>query len=212
GEWATITLADGQLFAAAQSYFLNRESAMDSLEDAKEKYQQLRGAKNGPIRDRAAFGLARAAEIEGDLEAARGFYEQVSGAFREVAQDRLEALATERVVADYDWLASVETPSAGVSTGPGIPGQLPDFAADMIATPGDGVGSGDTAAGATEAPLPSVDQSIDDILQGLEAEEAAEAEAGAAAADLQPIDVEAEAEDASAEEETEADATDTAGE
>ncbi|MEM6656411.1 MAG: hypothetical protein AAF596_11440, partial [Planctomycetota bacterium] len=47
GEWATITLADGQLFAAAQSYFLNRESAMDSLEDAKEKYQQLRGAKNG---------------------------------------------------------------------------------------------------------------------------------------------------------------------
>ena len=176
-EWADITLADGRLFVATQSYFANRDSANSALEEAKETFEQLRGASAATIRNRAVFGLARVAELEGDLAAAQELYGQVTGAFKTIAEQRLEDLNKQRVSADYAWLATAKPQPTRSSAGSGLPGLLPDFSVDQIETP---------SAGGTAVPVPSGKESIDDILNSIDAEQQAAAEAAAAAADLQP--------------------------
>lgn len=130
-EWAEITWADGRLYAAAQLYFRQRSQSDEALAEAKGAYESLLSASNPEVADRAAYGLARALEMQGDLEAAREQYGRVAGPFATLAAERAEELTSSRVASDYEWIASagedVATPEA----------TRPDAEPDDIAMPAD---------------------------------------------------------------------------
>lgn len=135
-EVADITWADGQLYIASQTFLRSRDAADEALEKAKDKYNKLRAASDARIRDRAVFGLARVAELEGDVDEATKLYGKVTGAFEELAKDRIEDLAMNQTKADYDWLAQVQPTRRSAPAGPGTPGVQPEFSPDMLETPG----------------------------------------------------------------------------
>jgi prepilin-type processing-associated H-X9-DG protein len=132
-EWSNITWADGHVYRATRLYIHNRATANDDMNKAEAAYQALVAkSKNPAIRERAHLGLARIYEMRNDLKKAREHYDAVSGAFQEIAQQRIEALEKDPVVEAIDWLASAEPPPRSQPDGPGTPGVKPDFEVDDL--------------------------------------------------------------------------------
>lgn len=111
-EWSEVTWADGKLFQASTGYFRNRETADTNLDEAVGAYKKLLAAKDRDVAARANFQLARAYEMQGELEEAIKQYGRVTGAFEEVAQARAEELASPKVAASYEWITATKTASA----------------------------------------------------------------------------------------------------
>lgn len=149
--WASITWADGQLLTASVQFFRDRAASKEAAEKATETYTRLAGDRSAPqiLRDRAKLGLARAAELTGDAQAAAKLYAEVSGAFADIAAKRSEALATSSAKQDLEWLAASKPTAGGGAT---APGKTPDFAPSSIDTPSD-------------EPEESADDSLDAMLE-----------------------------------------------
>lgn len=114
--WSRITWADGKLLNGASSYLRDRVKSEEDITDAEAAYKELLSAKNSDIADRATFGLARILEIRGDLDAAREHYGRVSGPFAQLAADRAEELASEKVIAGYAWITQTSAASSDTTT------------------------------------------------------------------------------------------------
>lgn len=162
-DWALITWADGRLFNATNDFLRNKPRAIEALDEAETTYEQLLGSRDTAIADRAAFGLGRVAEMRGDLEAARDYYDRVGGLFTELADRRADQLEKPRVAASYAWLTGVKAESPE--------GETPAETSD-------------------EETAENTDEALDALLDSLTAEaDAAEAEPEAdAAVDSQDAD------------------------
>ena len=152
--WSRITWADGRLWAGANYYLRDRTKSDEALTDAETTYKELQSAKNAEIADRAAYGLARVLEARGDLEAAREQYGRVGGPFAQLAAERAEELASDKVVGSYAWI----TQTSAAPTDPSAVTR-PDMTPDAIALP-----SGDEASGDEEA---DPDATLDALLEGI---------------------------------------------
>lgn len=146
--WADVTWADGQLFRASASLLnpTGRDDAVRALEDAEANYKALLADRAAPdeVRQRAQIGVARIAELRGDVDAAVDAYDKVTGVYTALAEARAEALADADVRADVEWLASAEatTGMPGFGGG-GFSSAAPDATPDPIDLPSDNASSDD---------------------------------------------------------------------
>lgn len=147
--WSRITWADGQLFNGANYYLRDRIKSEEALTEAETAYKELVSAKNTEIADRAAYGLARILDLRGDLDAAREQYARVGGPFAELAADRAEELASEKVIASYAWITQTSAAPTDTATG-----DRPDLTPDAIDLPADEE---------TEDPDATLDALLEDI-------------------------------------------------
>jgi tetratricopeptide (TPR) repeat protein len=129
--WARLTTADWQLESGTNRLLSDRTLARDDLREASETFQALASVSNQSVRERAAFGLARAYESLGELEKARAEYRKIAetwpnSPYAEQSKSRAEALEQNDTKQFYDWVAKYEPP-APFSNEPGTPGKRPDF-------------------------------------------------------------------------------------
>ncbi|MEX0938786.1 MAG: hypothetical protein WDZ59_13070 [Pirellulales bacterium] len=166
-QWASLAWADARLQIGIEQLFLDRASARQMLQQAREMYLQLIDASVlEEVRQRASFGLARAYEASGDLVKAREQYLAVQGGLAPVAQQRAETLQQRKVKEFYDWFAQADLPSRAMQGAPGTPGARPPFDLGDFGglDPGllgptignDAAGQGE-ATGGTGTDLPSTD-------------------------------------------------------
>ncbi|TWT48625.1 tetratricopeptide repeat protein [Botrimarina hoheduenensis] len=125
-EWAEVTWADGRLWFAANMYLRQRTQAVEALAEAKTAFEKLQSAKEPEVADRATYGLARVLEMEGNLDAAREQYGRVSGPFAPLAEQRAKELRSDRVVADYRWIAAAGEDTEQLATDEVRPDAEPD--------------------------------------------------------------------------------------
>lgn len=163
-DWSSITLADGRLYAASLGWLLDRVKAAEALGQAREQYERLVVTKDvSPVvRHRAQLGLARSYELEGNVPQAIEAYEQVQGAFKQLAEDRIAALSEPEAQSDFEWLLTAQSPAIRAPLGPGIPGMQPEFTPDAL----------DALLEEPMEEAASDDQTLDDILQGYEEKQA----------------------------------------
>lgn len=140
-EWADITWADGKLWDASNRYLNDRTNAEAAIAEAKAVYESLTDASNSEIADRAAYGLARVLEMEGDFEAARDQYARVAGPFAPLAERRAEQLTGDRPKAEYGWLVNAGTDTATAEA------TRPSAEPDDIAMPSDPLAEADEDEG-----------------------------------------------------------------
>ena len=159
-QWADLTWADGQVWMAARAYIQNRPAAMDVLNLAEGTYKSLLADSDDKrLTNRVHFGLGRVYELRNDLEQARAEYLKVEGDFKPLAEHRAEELAKAKVQETYGWLATAEPPRRTAPTGPGTPGQRPEFSAGDLDLPG--------GAGGTPEATPGAEATTDDLFKGL---------------------------------------------
>ena len=94
---ATILVADTRLAQGCEQRFINRAVATKELSSAVTSYSAvLEQCRTPSLLERATFGLARAKEAQGDLEAAKKNYEIVAkwpdGTYAAAASQRLDDL------------------------------------------------------------------------------------------------------------------------
>lgn len=161
-DWAEVTWADGQTLIATRAYLRQRPAATEAIEKAQEKYTDLLadGGVDRLVKDRARLGLARLKDLQGEVEEARKLYEEVGGAFKEIAEARAEELATTSVADDAKWLASADSAPLGPRFSPGGVDK-PDSEPDPLALPDE---------------EPSGDESFSEMLRKLQAAGLEEAE------------------------------------
>ncbi len=158
---ANITWADGQVWMASRDYIHNREAAMESLRRATSAYLGiLQSSDSERLANRAHLGLARVYEMQNELEMAREQYLKVKGGYAELASQQAERLADPETQQAYSWLATAEAPRSRAPTGPGRPGERPEFSVSDFALPGEA-----PAAGAAEGE-PS--ESFEDLLKSFD--------------------------------------------
>jgi len=135
-ELADVTWADSQVFIASRTYLTNRKAATDALDKATSVYQGvLRSSKDEHLVSRAHMGLARAYEMQNNLDDARGEYGKVKGAFEKFAQQQIERLEKPEAKDTYAWLASAPIPERKPA-GATAPGQGQDLSPSDISLPG----------------------------------------------------------------------------
>jgi hypothetical protein len=131
-EWALVGFADRQLLRASQLYLSDRKEALERLTSVAGIYDQFAASGSGPeIRNRARLGLARVAEMQGDLDEARQQYGRVEGALASVAAARIQHLETKPAEEAVKWLATTELPKRATPPGPGSPGERPGHEAAL---------------------------------------------------------------------------------
>jgi tetratricopeptide (TPR) repeat protein len=157
-EMADVTWADGQVWLAARDYIYNRPAALEALSRAIGAYDTvLRTSDDDRLVNRAQLGLARAYEMQGDLNQAREAYLKVRGGYEEYAKLQAERLAEPETKETYAWLATARPPVSRPPAGPGTPGERPDFSEGELALPGaDAAASGGIS-----------DDAFEKLLQGL---------------------------------------------
>ncbi|MCA9239863.1 MAG: hypothetical protein KDA37_06680 [Planctomycetales bacterium] len=172
--WSSITLADGKLWQASVDILSDRQKGSKALDEAREVYLDLLAQKgvSAVIRDRAQLGLARSYEVEGDADKAVEEYKKVSGAFKEFAEERAADLDKPATRDSLAWLKTATAPRVTIPSGPGTPGEIPDFSPDAINTPDEADMEG--ASG---------DDVLSDILKDIEDQPAADVEEAADAAE-----------------------------
>jgi hypothetical protein len=134
--WAQLVLADSTLSQGCNLLFTDRAQALERLENAAARYQQLIATRpTGMLAERAVFGLAKANESLGRLDDARKGYEAVvadhpAGASAGLAAARVTALSREGTRQWYDWFSTQKftpptppasdavTPESGAATAP----------------------------------------------------------------------------------------------
>jgi len=135
-QMADITWADGQVMMASNAYIYNRTAANKALGEAAGRYQGVLQTTDDPrLIGRARLGLARIAEMQGDLDKARQQYEQVTGAYAKYAKEQADRLAKTESKETYAWLQTAQPPKPVSPMGPGVPGQKPEFSPGEIALP-----------------------------------------------------------------------------
>lgn len=138
---AAVVAGDLHLTYGCDLLFVNKATANQELRKAEENYSRvLEHSRVASLRERATFGLARAAEARGDLEKAMAYYEQIprdwpEGAYVEASRRRLADLKRPATQAMYDRFAKFD-PKPAFSDAPGTPGQRPAF--DLDSLPEDG--------------------------------------------------------------------------
>lgn len=140
-DWAVLMGAEGRLSQSIQGMFTDRENAVTELTSARDDFQKLVDNRDGMIKQRAIFGMARAEESLGNLEAARAAYSELAGdafngsVYQKQSQERAEYLAKSGPQAFYAWFQKqnpkpAEPPKPDSGSGlPGgnifAPGELP---------------------------------------------------------------------------------------
>lgn len=112
GTWARMRLADVQLGGGVEALFNDRAEANSELRRAKDNYNQVlneRGASE-LAQQRAAQGVARAAEALNELPAASEMYQTIierwpDSAFADMARRRVADLDRRSTQEFYDWFA-----------------------------------------------------------------------------------------------------------
>ena len=176
-EWAYATWADRQLRLATQDYLVNREQALERLDDVVGVYTTLaEGAASEEVANRARFGLARVYELQNKIDQARRQYNMVRGPLAELAEQRAERLGDESVQQIAGWLAEADLPRPPAVDNDGL-GQPPEFGVKRPVPSSGGSGSG------SSEPL---QRTLDEILGDLTAaEEDEDRYAGASADDAE---------------------------
>lgn len=135
-ELADITWADGQLYRASALYIQNRVASDEATSRAMSTYQSLLSETNDErLKSRAHFGLARAYELQNQLDKAREEYGKVEGGFKLIAEERVKQLDKPETQEVYAWLASARSTYGGAPGGPGTPGLSPGFSPGEIELP-----------------------------------------------------------------------------
>jgi len=145
GDVAAVVSADLRLADGCNRLFQDKAVAQQQLSQAVELYgKELEQAGDPSLRQRATFGLARAWEAQGDLDAATRRYQEVvdkwpHGAFAAAARERLDDLKRPAVRQLYDDLRKFN-PKPVASRESELPGEMPSFAPDGLPSnpPADG--------------------------------------------------------------------------
>ena len=178
-QFANAMWADGQVLQGSFSILRDRDVANEALSGAVSVYQSLvQSSSDEALRQRALLGLARIYEIRSELDRAREYYGQVTGAFREFAEARLAILDEQPTKESIDWLATAKPPVLTPPVGPGTPGATPEFSVDPLdlSTPSEG-GNEDRSLG-----------EILDLYDSTSSDRYGESADGAGAADDQETD------------------------
>ena len=137
--WSQILLADNALAEGGRLVLVDKTRGRERLQAAAELYAGVLGQKPAEMAaERAVFGLARARESLGELEAAKRGYEVLVAEYpasplRTLAESRAVALARPGADGWYDWFASVsDTPAATTETSPAV---VPDAALPAASGP-----------------------------------------------------------------------------
>ena len=146
--WSQLVLADMAMTDGAVLAFEDRSSSTERLEAAADLYTAVLAAgPEGLLVERATFGLAKAQESLGELEAAQAGYAEVASAYPDsplaaVAQEHADALAEGRGKEWYDWFfaqdltPAIDPPAAAAGSpaaeGTGTSGGESDPATDAL--------------------------------------------------------------------------------
>jgi predicted negative regulator of RcsB-dependent stress response len=150
-QWADMTWADGHVWMAARDYVPNRAAAMEALNRATGTYRNLLEVSDDErLKSRAHFGLGRVYELRGELDKAGEEYLAVRGGFEQLAKLRAEELAEPDTKQVYDWLATAQASRRATPSGPGTPGQRPDFSAGGLDIPSQREDGADDSAASVE--------------------------------------------------------------
>lgn len=149
-DWARLVSAESRLAQAIQGMFTDRVNAVSELEESSKDFQKLVENNHQTIKERALFGLARAEESLGNLEAATEAYATLAGdefaksVYNKEAKERAKYLTQADPQAFYSWFKKQnpkppEPAKPQDGTAPGGSGlQLPEtlpFGAGLSPTP-----------------------------------------------------------------------------
>jgi hypothetical protein len=130
--WAAVVAADRHLSYGCDLLFASKATANDELRKAVQNYLMvLEQSRDTALRERATYGVARAREALGELDAASKLYQQMAadwpdGAYAAAAANRLADLQKPATKAMYDRFAKFD-PKPAFLDEPGTPGQRPPF-------------------------------------------------------------------------------------
>ena len=158
--WAFMSWADRQLRLASELYLRDRDDAKKRLSSVHGIYEQFAdGASSSELKNRARLGLARVAEMQGDVDEAKAQYALVDGALAALAEERVKQLNAKPATETIEWLATVQLPKRTPPAGAGSPGLRPGFeAVPPTADPQSGLNFDTT-------------QSLEEILGGIKEDE-----------------------------------------
>lgn len=147
---AQAVLADVHLGMGCDRLFKNKATGLDELNKAIALYDLVReGSRSSELKERAAFGLARAKESKGDdesLKQAERLYKEVAAsksAYAAVAQERVKDLERPTTKKFYDDFRKFDPKPAFSAE----PGERPEF--DINSLPNEGAAN---VSEATEEP------------------------------------------------------------
>ncbi len=135
--WAGVVVGDLRLAFGCDQLFVNKAGANQELRHAVDHYMRVRQqSRNSMLRERATFGLARAREALGELDAAIKCYQDVdrdwpNGAYAAQAKRRLEDLGRPATKQMYDRFAKFD-PKPDYADEPGTPGDRLPFSLDSL--------------------------------------------------------------------------------
>ncbi len=140
--WSQILLADNALAEGGRLVLVDKTRGRERLQAAAELYAGVLGQKPAEMAaERAVFGLARARESLGELEAAKRGYEVLvaehpASPLRTLAESRAVALARPAAAGWYDWFESVDAkPAATPATPETSPAVVPAAAPPAASGP-----------------------------------------------------------------------------
>jgi hypothetical protein len=140
--WSQILLADSALAEGGRLVLVDKTRGRERLQAAAELYAGVLGQKPAEMAaERAVFGLARARESLGELEAAKRGYEVLvaehpASPLRTLAESRAVALARPAAAGWYDWFESVDAkPGATPATPETSPAVVPAAAPPAASGP-----------------------------------------------------------------------------
>ncbi|MBN2024400.1 MAG: tetratricopeptide repeat protein [Pirellulales bacterium] len=142
GQWASALAGDVRLSQGSQERFASKSAAERELNEAVRCYREtLETSRDGVVRQRATFGLARALESLGNLDEARKQYEELvanwpDGPYADMAQRRADDLNRPATRAFYDQFAKFD-PMPATSDDPIIPGHRLPFDESSLPPPGE---------------------------------------------------------------------------
>ncbi|MEN6450106.1 MAG: tetratricopeptide repeat protein, partial [Thermoguttaceae bacterium] len=135
-EMAAVISGDYRLIEGCSRLLTEKAVALQHLSQAVDSYSKALEGGSPMVRERATFGLGRAWEARGDLEAARRHYKEVvttwpDGAFVAAAQQRLDDLNRPAMKRFFDAVATY-TPAKVAPRESATPGELPSFMSDGL--------------------------------------------------------------------------------
>jgi hypothetical protein len=129
--WSQILLADNALAEGGRILLIDKARGRERLQAAADTYAAVMAQRPASMAaERATFGLARAREALGELDAARRGYQALATDFpssplRSLAESHAASLARPATVAWYDWFDKdakpAATPDAPATTGTATP-------------------------------------------------------------------------------------------
>src|SRR5215212_10219139 len=163
---ADVTWADAQVWYAARNYLANRPKSLELLNAATSAYEAvIQSSKDERLIGRARLGLARIYEMQNKLDKAREEYGKVTGAYAKYAQAQAERLAKPEAQETYAWLSTAQVPQPMAPTGPGTPGQRPEFSPGEMNLPATG-----PAAAPKAEDTKAANDAFDNLLKSLKDE------------------------------------------